>query len=108
MIAPFPYPSTGERTRRVQAAPAPGQVDRVQHQPSAEPVTRSASEPLRCLWYHAGLADTLAVVEEFLRTPAAIAALADFCRARPGGPAGPLEARTLAGAVALIAARMGS
>jgi hypothetical protein len=116
MIAPFPSLSAKERTRRrpmprtgeqVYVPPAPGQVDGVQDRPPAEPAASlSADEPLRCLWYRAGLADTLGVVDEFLRTPAATAALADFCRTQPGRPAAPLEAHTLAGAVAFIVARM--
>jgi hypothetical protein len=86
--------------------PAPAEAGGVQSRLSAEPASWSAGGPLRCLWYHAELADTLAVVEEFLRTPVAAAALADFCRARPASPAAPLEAHTLAGAVALVTARM--
>jgi hypothetical protein len=96
-------PGTGEQ---VPVLPPSALADPLQNRPPAEPGSWSAGEPLRCLWYHAGLADTLAVMDEFLRTPAAAAALADFCRARRGGPAAPLEARTLAGAVALVAARM--
>lgn len=101
-----PRPSMAGTGEQAPMAPAFAQADRVQDRPPAEPVSWSAGEPLRCLWYHAGLADALAVVDEFLRTPAATAALADFCRAQPGSPAAPAEARTVAGAVALIAARM--
>lgn len=96
-------PGTGEQAPMF---PTSALADPVQNRPSAEPVSWSAGEPLRFLWYHAGLAHALAVVDEFLRTPAATTALADFCRARRGSPAAPLEARTLAGAVALVAARM--
>ena len=100
---PREVPGTAEQAHM---PPAPALADRVHNRQPAEPAFWSAGGPLRCLWYHVELADTLAVVDEFLRTPAASAALADFCGARRGSPATPLEARTLAGAVALIAARM--
>ena len=115
MVALFSRPGTKEVTpqrsmpetsEQAPVLPAPGQAGRVQNRPSAEQSSWSPSGPLQCLWYRAELADTVAVVDEFLRTPAAATALADFCRARRRSHAAPLEAHTLAGAVAHIALRM--
>lgn len=66
------------------------------------PASRAADGQLRCLWYDAAVADTLAALDVFLRSPAGTAALAEFCRAQ----AGVFEADPLIATVARTAARM--
>ena len=61
---------------------------------------------LRCLWYDDRLADTLTSVGEFMRTAAAAAALAEFCRDRRDSRAPEDHARALIDAVGAIAARL--
>ena len=88
---PSPAPARAEVQRRRPEEPAPG---------------TAVGGPLRCLWYDAALADTLAAVDEFLRTRAGTAALADFCRAGRGGPAAALGARALVDTVGRTADRL--
>lgn len=64
------------------------------------------SSGLRCLWFGDRLSDALISVDEFLRTPAATAALAEFCRSRQASPAPEACARTLIDAIGATAARL--
>jgi hypothetical protein len=84
---------------------APAQADCVQKQPQ-ESASWTAGSGLRCLWHGAGLADTLTAVDEFLRTPAGTAALAEFYQARCGSRAPERDARTLIDAVGVTAAKL--
>ena len=61
---------------------------------------------MRCLWYDDVLADTLTAADEFLCTPAAIAALVEFYRARCDSRAPESEVRALIDAVGSAAARL--
>ena len=76
-------------------------IDRQREEPAPVP-TRS----LRCLWYDDALADTLTVADEFLRTPAAIAALAEFYRVRRNCRAPESDARAVIDAVGSATARL--
>lgn len=102
MVSLFPGQKTEATTPREPArrtddpAPAP-------HQP---PAARTAGGPLRCLWHDDGLTATVAVVDEFLRTPLVTGALADFYRARRGSRVPESEARALIAAVSATAARL--
>jgi len=58
------------------------------------------------LWYDDVLADTLTAANDFLRTPVAIAALAEFYRARRDSRAPESEARALIHAVGWATARL--
>ena len=58
---------------------------------------------LRCLWYDDRVARALASVDEFLHTPAAATALAEFCQNRRDGRAPVAQARELVDAVGSIA-----
>jgi len=69
-------------------------------------VSSSPGRGLRCLWYDDALADTLTAADEFLRTPAATAALAEFYRARRDCYAQEPDARALIDAVGSTAARL--
>jgi hypothetical protein len=115
MASSLPRLRTKARTPRQPAtrtgtqglmAPAPALPDRTRQRQPEEPDSWNAAGGLRCLWYDTGLADTLTAVDEFLRTPVGTAALADFCRARRGGPAPELDARALLDAVGSTAARL--
>lgn len=95
------------RTQTAQdlpAFPAPALADRIDRRPE-EPAPAPA-RGLRCLWYDDALADTLTVAEEFLRTPAAIIALAEFYRVRRECCAPESDARALIDAVGSAAARL--
>jgi len=90
------YDIVRERHREIQAS-AGRRLPREIEQPAR---TRGS---LRCLWYDDRLADTLASVDEFLQTPAAIAALAEFCRSRLDSRAPVAQVRDLVDAVGAIA-----
>lgn len=95
------------RTQTAQdllAIPAPTVSDRIDRRPE-EPAP-TPTRGLRCLWYDDTLADTLIVADEFLRTPAAIIALAEFYRVRRDCRAPESDARALIEAVGSAAARL--
>ncbi len=104
--AKTPLRPTTRTDDRTLTPAAPGRADRIGEWLPEEPVARTARQRLGCLWYSAAQADTLADVDEFLRTPAGTAALADFYRGLRGGPAPESDVRTLIDAVGVIAARM--
>ena len=113
MVSPFPALLTRAstirrpRTRTAQnrlVIPAPAQADRIHPRPQ-EPAP-IPGRGLRCLWYDDALTDTLTAADEFLRTPAAIAALAEFYRARRDSRAPESDARALIDAVCSAAARL--
>jgi hypothetical protein len=105
MVSLLPSALTKARTAQnppAVAAPAPaGPVP-----PRPEEHAPVPGRGLRCLWYDDVLADTLTTADEFLRTPAAIATLAEFYRARCGSRAPEFEARALIDAVGWAAARL--
>jgi hypothetical protein len=114
MVSPFPRLLTQARTPRQpmtwtgEDIPAPPAVrpDQVSHRQPARPAPATASERLRCLWYGACLAEAMTVVDEFLRTPAATAALVEFYRARYGSPAPEFDTRALIDMCGVTAARL--
>jgi hypothetical protein len=83
----------------------PEQADRVRKRPE-EAASWTAGGGLRCLWYGPGLADTLTTVDEFLRTPAVTAALAEFYQARRGSRAAERDVHALIDAVGVTAAKL--
>jgi len=86
------------------ASPAPAQAGPVHPRPEEHAPIPGRS--LRCLWYDDVLADTLTAADEFLCTPAAIAALVEFYRARCDSRAPESEVRALIDAVGSAAARL--
>ena len=111
MVSPFADALTRARTirrPRTQTVenpvtiPAPAPADRIHRRP--EGPTPNPGRGLRCLWYDDALADTLTAADEFLRTPAAIAALAEFYRSRRDCCAPESEARALIDALGSAAA----
>ena len=95
------------RTQTAQdplAIPAPALADPFDRRPEEPALVPTRG--LRCLWYDDALADTLTVAEEFLRTPAAIVALAEFYRVRRDCCAPESDARALIDAVGSAAARL--
>jgi len=70
------------------------------------PVSGQPTGQLRCLWYDTTLADTLAVMDEFLHTAVGGAALAAFCLDRRGSRIPRVDARSLIDAVGVAAARV--
>jgi hypothetical protein len=87
--------------------PAAGPPDHIrQRQPEEPASSRTVGGGLRCLWYGAELTAALTAVDEFLRTPAATAALGEFYRARHGSFAPEFATRRLIDTLGVTAARM--
>ena len=82
-----------------------GPADRSERRWPDEP-TSSTARQLRCLWYQAALADALADVDEFFRTPAGAAALADYYRVRRSSPEPECDARALVQVIGCTAAKL--
>ena len=115
MVTLFPRLRIKARTPRRSLArpgetalmpPAAAQADHIRQRQPEEPGSRTVGRGLRCLWYDAGLADMLTMVDEFLRTPAATAALVEFYRTRHGSPAPESDTRMLIDAFGVTAARL--
>ena len=83
-----------------------GPVSRSERRRLDEPTSSTARQELRCVWYQATLADALADVDEFFRTPAGTAALADFYRVRRSSPEPECDARVLVDAIGRAAAKL--
>ena len=114
MVSPLPRLLTQARTPRQPVtptgedmpAPSAAQPDQVPHRQPAGPAPSTASERLRCLWHGACLAEAMTVVDEFLRTPAATAALVEFYRVRHGSPAPEFDTRALIDMIGVTAASL--
>ena len=96
-----PRPRTPQDPLVVPVPPRPAAFTKGPEEPA--PIS---GRGLRCFWYDDALTDTLTAAHEFLCTPAAIAALAEFYRAWHASRAPESDARALIDAFCSAAARV--